>query len=112
MGKKSSFKINKISFFAIPILILSLLLLVGKSALDNYAEQKMADGYRLAVQHSVERRSDFAHLQAQMRYSRLLARANKRHEQIDSDINQYITAVTAVKGSTHKKRSAEEFLAN
>jgi len=112
MGKMSGFKVNGISFFIVPILVLSLLLLVGKNALDNYAEQKMADGYRLAVQHSVERRSDFAHLQAQMRYSRLLTRANRRHEQIDNDINQYITAVTAIKGSTHKKRSAEEFLAN
>ncbi len=112
MKKMSSFKINGISFFVIPILVLSLLLLVGKNALDNYAEQKMADGYRLAVQHSVERRSDFAYLQAQMRYSRLLVRANRRHEQIDSNIDDYITTVMEIQDSTHKKKSAEEFLAN
>lgn len=110
MEKFSRFRIKGISFFALPILFLSLFLLIGKNVLDDYTERKMADGYRLAVQHSVERGSEFRRLQLQMKYSKLLASKSERRQQINNDISEYIVAATKIRRNNNN--SAEDFLAD
>jgi len=60
-----SFKFKGIRFYILPTIILTLFFLAGKNAFNDYIDQKMTEGYILAVKHSVERGSEFRLLQLQ-----------------------------------------------
>jgi len=60
-----SFEFKGIRFYILPTIILTLFFLAGKNAFDDYIDQKIMEGYFLAVKHSVERSDEFRILQLQ-----------------------------------------------
>ena len=74
-----SFKFKGIRFYILPAIIATLFFLAGKNAFNDYIDQKITEGYILAVKHSVERGSEFRILQLQ--YLKYLAAANREGSQ-------------------------------